>query len=978
MRQLIGLLALGLCLGVAPVASAQSFVAFESGPVRPLASSPDGSLIFATNTPANRLEVFAVAGRTLRQLHSVPVGLEPVAVAARSNTEVWVVNHLSDSVDVVDLSLSPPRVVRTLHVGDEPRDIVFAGTGGSRAFITTAHRGQNGGFDPQLSTPHVPRADVWVYDANNPGDSTGGNALGRVSLFGDTPRALAASPDGQSVYAAVFHSGNRTTAVNEGVADFVFSLGIVQPVPPFDNVDGVPAPATGVILKHDGTSWRDAMGQNWANSPMFTLPDYDVFKLDANAAPGTMASTATRYSGVGTILYSMVVGATNKVYVSNTEAFNQVRFEGPGTYAASQGAPTPTTLRGHLHESRITVIDDPNVTPIHLNPHIDYSQAPVAPGTKDKSLAIPLQLALSGDGSTLYVAAFGSSKVGIFDVAELEAGSFVPDPSDHIEVSGGGPAGLVLDETRNRLYVYTRFDDAISIVDLTGRREIGKVALHNPEPPSIVDGRPFLYDARISSDRGDSSCAVCHVFSRMDDLAWNLGNPDGSTVPNTNPLLFPLSLLVEADPPTLTPAEAAALMNFHPMKGPMTTQTLKGMVNHGPMHWRGDRTPSDPNLFLDTDLAFKEFNVAFDGLLGGQTLSSAEMQAYTDFILQVMLPPNPVRNLDNSLTPAQQAGRDFWFNTPTAPAAAPVLTCNNCHVLDPAQGFFGADGITTFDGETQLFKVAHMRNLYQKVGKFGLLGTSPASMGDQIRGYGLLHDGSVDTLVNFVGGAAFFFPSAAMRQNMVEFLLAFDSDIAPIVGQQLTRHSGNASDPGTTARIALLEERAGLTTPEADLVVRGMVSGERRSWVMTSPDTFRSDKSAEPTVTGAGLIALAGSDELTFLSVPPGSGARFGIDQDEDTVLDGDDNCRWFQNLGQADADSDGTGDACECADQSGDGLITQADTAGIESCLEGLVACSGLCDGTHDDHCDAGDVTAVQLALLSKGELRCARNPIP
>jgi DNA-binding beta-propeller fold protein YncE len=75
------------------------------------------------------------------------VGLEPVAVAARSNTEVWVVNHLSDSVSVVAINAATPglsRVTRTLLTCDEPRDIVFAGPSGARAFITTARRGQNG------------------------------------------------------------------------------------------------------------------------------------------------------------------------------------------------------------------------------------------------------------------------------------------------------------------------------------------------------------------------------------------------------------------------------------------------------------------------------------------------------------------------------------------------------------------------------------------------------------------------------------------------------------------------------------------------------------------------------------------------------------------------------------------------------------------------------------------------------------------
>src|SRR5437016_956275 len=83
--------------------------------------------------------------------------------AARSDDEVWVVNLLSDSVSVVEIDEHESRVVRTLDVGDEPRDIVFAGPHGSRAFVTVAHRGQNVPFDPQLTTPGVGRADVWVY-----------------------------------------------------------------------------------------------------------------------------------------------------------------------------------------------------------------------------------------------------------------------------------------------------------------------------------------------------------------------------------------------------------------------------------------------------------------------------------------------------------------------------------------------------------------------------------------------------------------------------------------------------------------------------------------------------------------------------------------------------------------------------------------------------------------------------------------------
>jgi hypothetical protein len=120
----------------------RSFTLFESGQVRPLALSADGRWLYATNTPDNRLEIFRVRHTGLEPVASVPVGLEPVAVAERCDGEVWVVNHLSDSVSIVNTRRPEAAyVARTLLVGDEPRDIVFAGHDRSRAFITTAHRG---------------------------------------------------------------------------------------------------------------------------------------------------------------------------------------------------------------------------------------------------------------------------------------------------------------------------------------------------------------------------------------------------------------------------------------------------------------------------------------------------------------------------------------------------------------------------------------------------------------------------------------------------------------------------------------------------------------------------------------------------------------------------------------------------------------------------------------------------------------------
>src|SRR6185295_5106902 len=177
----IGVLLVSVLVASSPPAAAQPgrFTVFETGQVRPLALSPSGKFLFAVNTPDNRLEVFRIEGHGLEHRASVSVGLEPVAVAARSDGEVWVVNHLSDSISVVELAQGghSGRIVRTLLVGDEPRDIVFGGTGRNRAFITTAHRGQNVPYDPQLTTPGVGRADVWVFDADHLGVTLTGTPL---------------------------------------------------------------------------------------------------------------------------------------------------------------------------------------------------------------------------------------------------------------------------------------------------------------------------------------------------------------------------------------------------------------------------------------------------------------------------------------------------------------------------------------------------------------------------------------------------------------------------------------------------------------------------------------------------------------------------------------------------------------------------------------------------------------------------------
>ena len=73
------------------------------------------------------------------------------------------------------------------------------------------------------------------------------NQLASIDIFGDDPRALAASADGTEVYAVVLESGNQTTALfHDLVSD---GGGPPSPSPPRAGGLG-PAPDVGLIVNY--------------------------------------------------------------------------------------------------------------------------------------------------------------------------------------------------------------------------------------------------------------------------------------------------------------------------------------------------------------------------------------------------------------------------------------------------------------------------------------------------------------------------------------------------------------------------------------------------------------------------------------------------------------------------------------------------------------------------------------------------------
>ncbi len=353
----------------------------------------------------------------------------------------------------------------------------------------------------------------------------------------------------------------------------------------------------------------------------------------------------------------------------------------------------------------------------------------------------------------------------------------------------------------------------------------------------------------------------------MDLLAWDLGNPGGSLETN---------VMRVAGSQTIIPGGINSNVVFHPMKGPMTTQTLRGLNGADPLHWRGDRTN------------FLHFNGAFDGLLGGTTLSAADMAAYRSFINTIVYQPNPNQNLNRTL-PATFAGgnptlgRNAYVGTNYGTLGIIGLNCNTCHALPTGsdRGFTPAAALQ----EPQDFKVPQLRATYQK------LRFTNAPGAQSLLGFGIVHDGSDPTITGFLSRSVFgpLATDTVQKQNIAAFVQCLDTGMAPAVGYARTITSNNVNSASISNDWSLLEaQTAGGTNIE--LIAKGVIDGRRAGFhFVTASNRYRADRLLSAPVTRSNLVQqiLAGGI-LTIMGVPPGTGVRCGIDRNANGILDGD------------------------------------------------------------------------------------------
>ncbi len=800
---------------------AQTFVNFEGKQTSPVRLSPDGSRLFAVNTADNRLSVFDVSNpKNPILVAEIPVGLEPVSVNPISNDEAWVVNEVSDSVSVV--SVSQRIVTDTLHVKDEPSDVVFAN---GYAFVSAARNNRITVFNREthLTVTNIP-------------------------VFGENPRAMCLNSNATKLYVAFALSGNRTTLVP-------FPQAPLQ-TPPL-NPALPPPPRVSLIV--------DALDPAWNSGPSapikFSMPDHDVAEID------TATLAVTRYfSRVGTVNFAIAVRpgsgpGSGDLYVANTDARNLTRFE--------------PMIRGGFVTNQISrvKISDGTITRFDLNTNFSYNAFPNL-ANQTNALAQPTAIAFGPSGANFFVTAFGSDRVALVDAnsgfvtARIDLNPNAPGSIANPRTMRG-PRGLAL-KPGAALYVLNRISNTITVIDPNSRSVLREIFVgsHDPTPRVIREGRGFLYSAKLSGG-GLVSCASCHIDAEMDMLAWDLGDPNGSLETN--------AIHVSGSKGLFPPNGIVSNVVFHPMKGPMTTQTMRGLAGLEPLHWRGDRTN------------FTHFNGAFDGLLGGGTLSASDMAAYRAYINTIVFQPNPNQNLNRTLPTTfaggdPTAGRNAFMGTNYGTLGGFInLRCNTCHSVPTGsdRGFTPAQALE----EPQDFKVPQLRNIYQKM-RFT---NSPGAQ--SLLGFGLTHDGMDPSLFAFLSRPVFglFANDAVVKRNLSAFVQCFDTGTAPAVGYARTLTATNVASLSVSNDWSLLEAQT-VGGTNIDLIVKGLVDGQRRGFVfVVASNVYRADKQSLAPLTRSALVGkVTAGGVLTVMGVPPGTGTRLGVDQNANGILDGD------------------------------------------------------------------------------------------
>ncbi|MGH1486171.1 MAG: InlB B-repeat-containing protein [Cellvibrionaceae bacterium] len=582
---------------------------------------------------------------------------------AVDSNRVWAVNPDNNSVSI--LSSTALDVSLEYYDVDDPRSVALDNNG--YAWVTS--------FDSD-------RLDI--FDDN-------GNRVAQIDTgYGSSPDGLVISPDGTTAYVSLYGSGEVARFNTQTYSEI--SRLAVGPTP-----RALALTPSGDRLLVTRFISAENYGEVWAiDTSSWTL--FNTFRLAKHIVPDNIDEGR----GVPNYLSAIIInGAGDRAYLVGKK---------------------DNVDRGLLNGAGIDLDDDNTVRTIAMTLDLSSNQELRNERVDFDNADSPSSLALSVDGSVLFVGMQGMNQVLAFNVIDKRLAG-----RDAQIAVGHAPQGLCIDQNQSQLFVKNFMDRSVSAVDISG--SLINPAIVNIDTVSnellsadVLEGKRIFYNAANDllgnsadprgkmSAEGYISCATCHID----------GGHDGRTYDFTG--------------------RGEGLRNNISLKGREGTR-------FGNVHWTAnfdeiqDFEHDIRNAFggrgFISSISDAEF--ANETPLGSPKSGLSEeldsLAAYVASLGESSLPRSSERNADGSMTDAAERGA-FVFNQ---------ANCVSCH---------SGEGFT--DGEVH--NVGTLRNYSgSRLGET-ITGIKTPSLLSVFNTAPYLHDGSAKTLADVfttVGGTVY-------------------------------------------------------------------------------------------------------------------------------------------------------------------------------------------------------------------------------
>lgn len=597
---------------------------FMSPQASPLALS--GSRVYVANTPAATVDVINAETRQIEA--RVNVGIDPVSIAVRPDgKEVWVANHISDSVSVIDTDSGSPTFLQVIATVqdfdpktkatrfDEPVGIAFASN--EKAYVALSS-------ENKIAVVNVATRQV---------DK-------RLEILAQDPRAIVVR--GERLYVIPFESNNKTQ-LSGGTGKLDGDMVTFNAYEHSIKVNNVLSLGHVVdIVKHP------------------KVPDRDLFVFDTKTD-----SLIKTVDTLGTLLYGMAVDSQGRVFIAQTDARNDAN----GRAGTKKNGLAELENRAFLNRiTSVRISGDSAEAPKFF----DLEPLPPQHPAQGQGLATPFAIQISEDDSILVVSAAGSDKLFTVDadsgavLGRADVGA-VPQGIALESASGGKPS---------RAWVLNAAADTVSLVDVSDVKSpkvVTTIPLEDPTHPAVKRGR-IAFTTAAASTTGTYSCASCHPDGHTDQLLWVLKTP---IVTGGNQIMprstMPIRGLRDTEP-----------YHWDGVPGDPYGGINSASIHQGvPPNSNVSAPESSTRHLIDGGLAATmsmegDKTVNDEGKPGA--LSAAQRDDMAKFLLSVPYPPAQRRAYTNELSSEAKLGfKLFHIDGDLDPSKRRPNVCGDCH-----------------------------------------------------------------------------------------------------------------------------------------------------------------------------------------------------------------------------------------------------------------------------------------------------------